>query len=82
MGPRATGAVREIEDQRAVVAALSDLPLRQRQSVVLRDWARFETEEVARMIGAKASTVRVHRPRTGGPPQATDDRGRNDERRS
>jgi RNA polymerase sigma-70 factor (ECF subfamily) len=50
----------EIEDTRAVVAALSELPLRQRQSVVLRDWAGFETEEVARMMGANASTVRVH----------------------
>jgi RNA polymerase sigma-70 factor, ECF subfamily len=48
------------EDHRAVVAALAELPLRQRQSVVLRDWAGFETEEIARMLGAKASTVRVH----------------------
>jgi DNA-directed RNA polymerase specialized sigma24 family protein len=26
----------------------------------LRDWAGFGTDEVARMIGAKESTVRVH----------------------
>ena len=41
-------------------AALGRLPLRQRQAVVLRDWAGFETSEVARMIGARESTVRVH----------------------
>jgi DNA-directed RNA polymerase specialized sigma24 family protein len=27
---------------------------------VLRDWAGFETDEVARMLGTKESTVRVH----------------------
>jgi RNA polymerase sigma factor (sigma-70 family) len=48
-------------DQRmSVVDALHGLPLRQRQSVVLRDWAGFETSEVARMLGTKESTVRVH----------------------
>jgi RNA polymerase sigma factor (sigma-70 family) len=48
-------------DARAtVVDALRELPLRQRQSVVLRDWAGFETSEVARMLGTKESTVRVH----------------------
>jgi RNA polymerase sigma-70 factor, ECF subfamily len=44
----------------AVVDALRGLPIRQRQSVVLRDWAGFETSEVARMLGTKESTVRVH----------------------
>lgn len=58
--PERAAPFAQVEDQRAVVAALSELPLRQRQSVVLRDWAGFETEEVARMLGAKASTVRVH----------------------
>jgi RNA polymerase sigma-70 factor (ECF subfamily) len=43
-----------------VTDALRALPLRQRQSVVLRDWAGFETSEVARMLGTKESTVRVH----------------------
>jgi DNA-directed RNA polymerase specialized sigma24 family protein len=28
--------------------------------VVLRDWAGFETAEVARILGARESTVRVH----------------------
>ena len=44
----------------SVVDALRGLPLRQRQSVVLRDWAGFETTEVARILGMKESTVRVH----------------------
>lgn len=44
----------------AVTDALRALPLRQRQSVVLRDWAGFETSEVARILGTKESTVRVH----------------------
>lgn len=42
------------------VEALRGLPLRQRQSVVLRDWAGFGTSEVAGMLGMKESTVRVH----------------------
>jgi RNA polymerase sigma-70 factor (ECF subfamily) len=40
--------------------ALSSLPVRQRQVVVLRDWAGFETAEVARLLGMRPSTVRVH----------------------
>jgi RNA polymerase sigma-70 factor, ECF subfamily len=44
----------------SVTEALRVLPLRQRQSVVLRDWAGFETVEVARILGTKESTVRVH----------------------
>jgi RNA polymerase sigma-70 factor, ECF subfamily len=44
----------------SVSDALRGIPLRQRQSVVLRDWAGFETSEVARMLGTKESTVRVH----------------------
>jgi RNA polymerase sigma-70 factor, ECF subfamily len=44
----------------SVTDALRRLPLRQRQSVVLRDWAGFETAEVARILGTKESTVRVH----------------------
>ncbi|HET9671655.1 MAG TPA: sigma-70 family RNA polymerase sigma factor [Actinomycetota bacterium] len=47
-------------DRGAVIDALRTLPLRQRQSVVLRDWAGFPTQEVARILGAKESTVRVH----------------------
>jgi RNA polymerase sigma factor (sigma-70 family) len=47
-------------DRREVFSALAQLSVRQRQAVVLRDWAGFETDEVAEMLGMKASTVRVH----------------------
>ncbi|MGZ8596400.1 MAG: sigma-70 family RNA polymerase sigma factor [Actinomycetota bacterium] len=48
-------------DERAsVFAALGELSVRQRQAVVLRDWAGYPTEEVASMLGMRASTVRVH----------------------
>jgi len=51
----------EVATERAdVFSALAELPLRQRQAVVLRDWAGFETREVARMLGARESTIRVH----------------------
>lgn len=43
-----------------VAAAIAGLSLRQRQAVVLRDWAGFETKEVARMLSMRESTVRVH----------------------
>ncbi|HZC70732.1 MAG TPA: sigma-70 family RNA polymerase sigma factor [Jatrophihabitans sp.] len=43
-----------------VTVALAGLPLRQRQAVVLRDWAGFPTDEVAAMLGMRESTVRVH----------------------
>jgi RNA polymerase sigma factor (sigma-70 family) len=48
------------DERRTVFAALAELPLRQRQALVLRDWAGFETGEVARMLGMRESTVRVH----------------------
>lgn len=44
----------------SVTEALKELPLRQRQAVVLRDWAGLETAEVAHILGTKESTVRVH----------------------
>jgi RNA polymerase sigma factor (sigma-70 family) len=43
-----------------VFAALAAIPLRQRQCVVLRDWAGFGTHEVASMLAMRESTVRVH----------------------
>lgn len=58
--PERQGGAHDPTDREAVVEALRALPLRQRQSVVLRDWAGFPTDEVARMLGAKQSTVRVH----------------------
>lgn len=47
-------------DRQEVFAALALISLRQRQAVVLRDWAGFETDDVAEMLGLKPSTVRVH----------------------
>jgi RNA polymerase sigma factor (sigma-70 family) len=52
--------VADPDSRMSVVDALRGLPLRQRQSVVLRDWVGFETSEVARILGTKESTVRVH----------------------
>jgi RNA polymerase sigma-70 factor (ECF subfamily) len=46
--------------RRDVGIALAELPLRQRQAVVLRDWAGFPAAEVAAMLGMRESTVRVH----------------------
>jgi RNA polymerase sigma factor (sigma-70 family) len=43
-----------------VFEALGRLSLRQRQAVMLRDWAGFETDDVASMLGMSPSTVRVH----------------------
>jgi RNA polymerase sigma-70 factor (ECF subfamily) len=54
------GTAADPTDREAVIDALRTLPLRQRQSVVLRDWVGFPTGEVARILGAKESTVRVH----------------------
>lgn len=54
------GRVTDSDARMSVVDALRGLPLRQRQSMVLRDWAGFETNEVARILGTKESTVRVH----------------------
>jgi RNA polymerase sigma factor (sigma-70 family) len=46
--------------RRELEAALAALPLRQRQAVVLRDWAALPTSEVAELLSMKESTVRVH----------------------
>jgi RNA polymerase sigma factor (sigma-70 family) len=47
-------------DRQEILRALGHLPVRQRQAVVLRDWAGMETSEVARLLGTRDSTVRVH----------------------
>jgi RNA polymerase sigma factor (sigma-70 family) len=58
--PTATDEIQQALDREDAIRALRELPLRQRQVVVLRDWAGFETRDVARMLGARESTVRVH----------------------
>jgi len=47
-------------DRQEVIRALAGISTRQRQAVVLRDWAGFGTGEVARALGMRESTVRVH----------------------
>jgi RNA polymerase sigma-70 factor (ECF subfamily) len=43
-----------------IFAQLAELPTRQRQAVVLRDWAGFEVDEIAAILRIRDSTVRVH----------------------
>jgi len=47
-------------DRQEILRALGDLSVRQRRAVVLRDWAGLETSEVAKLLGMRDSTVRVH----------------------
>src|SRR4051794_5968703 len=47
-------------DREDIAAALRVLPLRQRQAVVLRDWAGFPTRDIASLLSIRESTVRVH----------------------
>jgi RNA polymerase sigma-70 factor (ECF subfamily) len=47
-------------DREDIAAALRVLPLRQRQAVVLRDWAGFSTSDIAGLLSTRESTVRVH----------------------
>jgi RNA polymerase sigma-70 factor, ECF subfamily len=52
-------AVAEIESRDAVVRALSSLTPRQRAAVVLMDLLDLSSEDAARALGVRASTVRV-----------------------
>jgi RNA polymerase sigma-70 factor (ECF subfamily) len=47
-------------DRAEIAEALRTLSVRQRQAVVLRDWAGFSTAEVAKLLGTREPTVRVH----------------------
>jgi RNA polymerase sigma factor (sigma-70 family) len=46
------------EDRRELLEALSRLPRRQREAVVLRYYIDLPDEEIARTMGIRASTVR------------------------
>ncbi|MDX6255158.1 MAG: hypothetical protein QOJ11_1492 [Frankiales bacterium] len=48
------------EDQREVVAALRELPERQRQALVLRYWLDLREQEVADAMGISAGAVKAH----------------------
>jgi RNA polymerase sigma factor (sigma-70 family) len=56
----ASDPVDEAIDREAIAAALRVLPVRQRQAVVLRDWAGFSTSDIASLLSMRESTVRVH----------------------
>jgi RNA polymerase sigma factor (sigma-70 family) len=49
-----------VAERTDVWRALATLSVRQRQAVVLRDWAGYETKELAAMLGMRESTARVH----------------------
>ena len=59
-GPSATDEVARALDRGEIERALGGLSVRQRQAVVLRDWAGFDTAEVARLLRLREATVRVH----------------------
>ena len=57
---RPDDAISNIEDQDMVVRALAPLTARQRAAVVLIDLMGYSSEEAARVLGIRASTVRTH----------------------
>jgi RNA polymerase sigma factor (sigma-70 family) len=59
-GPPAVDDVARALDREEIARALGTLSVRQRQAIVLRDWAGFDTSEVARLLGMREPTVRVH----------------------
>lgn len=61
LAPRAfgVGPVPEVRDV-DLLAALRDLPRRQREAVALRYWADFTVEECASMMGVTAGSVSQH----------------------
>ena len=56
----ADDAIAEIDERDAAVRALARLSPRQRAAVVLTDMLGFRSEEAARMLGIRASTLRMH----------------------
>jgi RNA polymerase sigma factor (sigma-70 family) len=53
-------AIAEVDERDAVVRALAHLSPRQRASVVLTDMLGFPSEQAARMLGIRPSTLRMH----------------------
>jgi RNA polymerase sigma-70 factor (ECF subfamily) len=53
-------AIADVEEHDAAMRALATLSPRQRAAVVLTDLLDFSSEDAARMLGVRASTVRVH----------------------
>jgi RNA polymerase sigma factor (sigma-70 family) len=52
--------IAEIDERDAALRALAGLSPRQRAAVVLTDMLGFTSEEAARMLGIRASTLRMH----------------------
>lgn len=48
------------DDQRALVAALKELPARQREALVLRHWLGLREAEIAEAMGISAGAVKSH----------------------
>lgn len=48
------------DDQRAIVLALADLPVRQREALVLRYWMDLRENEIADAMGISAGAVKTH----------------------
>lgn len=48
------------DDQRAMVLALADLPVRQREALVLRYWMDLRENEIADAMGISAGAVKTH----------------------
>ncbi len=57
---RPDDAMASVDARDAAVRALATLSPRQRASVVLTDLLGYRSEEAARMLGIRASTVRMH----------------------
>jgi RNA polymerase sigma-70 factor, ECF subfamily len=53
-------ATYEIEEPGPLLAALGKLSDRQRAALILRFYAGYDTEDIARIMGASRATVRVH----------------------
>ncbi|MEH1127582.1 sigma factor-like helix-turn-helix DNA-binding protein [Micromonospora sp. CPCC 206061] len=48
------------DDQRALVAALKELPTRQREALVLRHWLGLREAEIAAAMGISCGAVKSH----------------------
>lgn len=57
---RSDDAIAAVDERDAAVRALAALSPRQRAAVVLTDLLGYPSEEAARMLGIRASTVRMH----------------------
>ena len=57
---QADDGIEAIESSDVVLRAMARLPIRQREAVVLMDVLGYSSEEAARMVGVRPSTIRTH----------------------